>query len=138
MNLDPSSCYCLRMRKAALAAAQFYNRILAPSGVTARQYFLLLQVGRLDCCNVRQLAEAAGLDRSTLSRSLKPLFEQGLLLDAKQPQAKSSRLRLTEQGQAVLVQAGSLWEQAQLMLERQAGAEGIAAFEQVFSILDTL
>ena len=138
MEQNPADCYCLRMRKASLAAAEFYNGILAPSGVTARQYFLLLTIGKMERCSVRELADAAELDRSTLSRSLKPLREQGMIADQKAGGAKSSRLELTDKGRAVLEQARILWGQAQRALEEKAGKEGKEALEKVFSLLNEL
>lgn len=138
MNQQPFPCYCLRMRRASQQAAVFYNRILAPSGVTARQYFLLQTISRLGPCSVRQLAEAAELDRSTLSRSLKPLREQGLTADRKAAGAKSSRLELTDKGRTALDQAQALWQQAQWSLEERAGPQGVEALERVFAVLEGL
>ena len=135
MNQEPSPCYCLRMRKASLAVSAFYNRILAPSKVTSRQYFLLASIGRLGSCSVRELAE---LDRSTLSRSLKPLREQGMVADQKVGGAKSSRLELTDQGRAALSEALELWQKAQSSLAEQIGPEGLEALEKTFAALTGL
>lgn len=87
---------------------------------------------------MRELADAAELDRSTLSRSLKPLREQGMIADQKADGAKSSRLELTDKGRAVLEQARILWGQAQRALEEKAGKEGKEALEKVFSLLNEL
>ena len=138
MNQEPSPCYCLRMRKASLAVSAFYNRILAPSQVTSRQYFLLASIGRLGSCSVRELADAVELDRSTLSRSLKPLREQGMVADQKVGGAKSSRLELTDQGRAALSEALELWQKAQSSLAEQIGPEGLEALEKTFAALTGL
>ena len=138
MNQEPSPCYCLRMRKASLAVSAFYNRILAPSKVTSLQYFLLASIGRLGSCSVRELADAVELDRSTLSRSLKPLREQGMVADQKVGGAKSSRLELTDQGRAALSEALELWQKAQSSLAEQIGPEGLEALEKTFAALTGL
>ncbi len=138
MNQEPSPCYCLRMRKASLAVSAFYNRILAPSKVTSRQYFLLASIGRLGSCSVRELADAVELDRSTLSRSLKPLREQGMVADQKVGGAKSSRLELTDQVRAALSEALELWQKAQSSLAEQIGPEGLEALEKTFAALTGL
>lgn len=138
MKQEAPLCYCLRMRNASQAVAEFYNHILASSGVTARQYFLLIQIGQMDLCSVQQLAAAVELDRSTLSRSLKPLKEQGMIADRKAEGARSSRLELTEKGKTVLAKAERLWQKAQRSLEEQIGPQGVEALEKIFAALSGL
>ena len=66
-------CHCLKMRRSAENVIHFYDTILAPSGVTVRQYSLLNAIAEHRGCNVRALAEITLLDRSTLQEALSRL-----------------------------------------------------------------
>lgn len=131
-------CYCLRTRKANSAVAKFYDHILEPSGVTVRQYSLLLYISQREGISVRELADMAELERSTLARTLKPLFHKGLIVDAKNPGARDSKLQLTENGQETLFQAAALWRQAQETVMEKLGAEKLAMVDEVLEMLQGL
>ena len=133
-----AACYCIKVRKANGTVTKFYDKIMAPSGVTVRQYSLLLHISRTEGVSVRQLADLAGLDRSTLARSLKPLFHKDLIRDAKPTGTRDSRLRLTERGTAVLSEAARLWGEAQRRFAEALGPEGLQKLEDVLQTLDAL
>jgi DNA-binding MarR family transcriptional regulator len=112
----PTLCYCLKIRRATGAVTRFYDQILAPAGVTICQYSVLLNIFRSEHCSVRELADIAELDGSTLTRNLKPLFRQGLVQDTKLPGMRNSRLELTNEGKKTLEMARPLWQASQDML----------------------
>lgn len=118
--------------------ARFYDRMLEPSGVTTRQFSLLLNISRSEDVNVRQLADMANLDRSTLARNLKPLFSKCLIEDNKLPGARDSKLRLTETGRETLEQARCLWEKAQDTVAEKLGREKLEMLETVLEALEAL
>jgi DNA-binding MarR family transcriptional regulator len=135
----PASCYCLKIRKASAAVTKLYDNILEPCGVTVRQYSLLFNISyRSNHCSVKELADMAELDRSTLARSLKPLFLQGLIVDTSRPGTRNSQLELTEAGKETLERAKILWSNAQLALMQKFGDEGLAALEKVLRLLEVL
>lgn len=133
-----TDCHCLKLRRSAENVIAFYDHILSPSGVTVRQYSLLSAIGTRKECSVSQLAEATELDRSTLARSLKPLFNRGLILDLKQSRARDSRLVLSEQGIAVRDHAAALWAEAQAAFETKLGGETVKMLETALAALQTL
>lgn len=135
---DSRNCYCLRTRKAASSIKDFYDRMLAPSGVTVRQYSLLLNISNLQDCSVRELSDATELDRSTLTRGLKPLFNGGYVIDTKDTHCRDSRLRLTEKGQRTLSQAAALWKNAQDEVEIRFGVDGMQKLNSVLEMLQKL
>lgn len=133
-----ASCYCLKTRKASAAITKFYDNTLAPCGVTIRQYSLLLSISQAESCSVRDLADMTDLDRSTLARSLKPLFQQRLIVDRKEPGARSSRLELTPDGQDTVVCAAQRWAEAQEMVKHKFGKAGLEELENVMAMLGTI
>ena len=136
--VNTASCYCLKTRKASASITQFYNGILKPSGVTVRQFFLLQSISQAVFCSVRELSDITGLDRSTLARSLKPLYHQGLIIDNKDLGSRNSQLKLTQAGTITLKQAKQLWDKAQITFMQKIGKEGADALEKAFQALKDL
>lgn len=137
-RIDNTVCHCLKMRRSAENVIQFYDTILAPCGVTVRQYSLLSAISEHRGCNVRILSEATLLDRSTLARSLKPLIKSGYIKDNKAAGARDSVLELTEKGISACKEASKLWETAQRRLEEKLGKEQLAALENTLALLQEL
>ena len=131
-------CYCLKIRRASAVITKFYDKILRACGITIRQYSLLLNISRAEQCSVRELADRTELDRSTLTRSLKPLYQQKLIVDAKQPGTRNSRLELTEAGKETVARAKLLWAEAQEDVKETLGEEGLSSLEKVVSLLESL
>lgn len=137
-RVDNTVCHCLKMRRSAENVIRFYDRILAPCGITVRQYSLLNAISEHSGCNVRILSEATLLDRSTLARSLKPLMQAGYIKDNKAAGARDSVLELTEKGASVCRDAATLWESAQRQFEAKLSKEQLSAFEDTLVLLQDL
>lgn len=133
-----TTCYCLKVRNANNHITAFYDRMLEQSGVTIRQYSLLLNISRAESLNVRELADKSNLDRSTLARNLKPLFTKELIQDLKLPKARDSKLKLTDKGMKTLIQAQDLWEEAQGTVIKKLGYDKLAMLDIVLKELETL
>jgi DNA-binding MarR family transcriptional regulator len=133
-----TNCHCLKMRRSAENVIRFYDGKLSPSGVTVRQYSLLRQVGLHPGCSVSELAKLTELERSTLARSLKPLFSEGYLEDRKKPGTRDRSLHLTASGKRTCIKAGRLWAEAQLEYEESLGADTVKALEDALLKLQSL
>lgn len=138
MDTKKISCYCLKTRMATGNLVKFYDNMLEPSGVTTRQYSLLLNISRREDVSVRELADMTNLERSTLARNLKPLFSRLLIEDKKLPGTRDSKLRLTKNGREVLEKAQGLWEKAQSGLAEKLGQEKMDMLETVLDALEAL
>lgn len=135
MKQSKALCYCIRLGRAANAVTAHYNRALAPTGLTLRQFFLLRSLERLGSGSVMDLAVRMELDRTTLSRTLRPLTERGLIRDCLEPGHRSRRLELTEQGHHLLSRGAPLWEAAQAEMEQRLGTQEL---EQILSALEKI
>lgn len=122
-------CFCLTLRRSAEHVARFYDTMLAPAGVTVRQYSLLKAVATHQGCTVSELAGVMCLDRSTLARSIKPLLKAGFLIDEKEVGARNSKLQLTEAGVVAYQQAFTLWKEAQERFYDILGEESLENLE---------
>lgn len=137
-RIDNTVCHCLKMRRSAQSVVAFYDNILEPSGVTARQYSLLNAVFLNGGCNIGTLSEVTLLDRSTLSRSLKPLISAGLIDDKKPAGGRDSSLELSEKGDEVYRQAMGLWQEAQRLFEEKIGKDNVEALEEMLLLMQEL
>ena len=132
------SCYCLKFRTASAEVTKYYDSVLAPCGVTVRQYSLLRYISEFGQCSVKELADRADLDRSTLSRSLKPLLHQGLVVDQKATGERRSTLELSEAGERTLGQGRRLSEEAQNSFMERLGRERLVQLDNVLDSVKEL
>lgn len=135
---NSTACYCLRTRRASAAVTKFYDNMLESCGVTVRQYSLLLNISQAEYCSVKELADMTELDRSTLARSLKPLYHHGLVIDIKEPGTRNSQLELTNAGKETVEYAKQLWTEAQKAVKLKLGEDGLHSLEKVLDLLEAL
>jgi DNA-binding MarR family transcriptional regulator len=121
--MDPLPCYCLNARRAALALTARYDEALAPHGLKVTQYSLLCSVARHGTPNLTRLAEATGLDRSTLGRNLRGLEALGLVALSAGEDQRDRVVSVTAAGKARIRAAGPAWKAAQAEVEAALGAE---------------
>lgn len=137
-SIDITKCHCIKMWLSAGNVIQFYNNILSPSGVTARQYSLLDKIVENEGCSVRELSDATELDRSTLTRNLKILMRAGYIEDRKKKSARNSILYLTKEGVNKYDYATELWVKAQKAFEDKVGKDTVKELERILKLLQTL
>ena len=121
------ACACLGFRKASRSVTQFYDQLLAPCGLRSTQLVVLLGAYVLGSSNLRRLADELAMDRSTLTRNLKPLISQKLLRTAPgKGRGRSKAVEVTARGREKLLAAAPLWQQAQDALREKLGHERLA------------
>ena len=109
---DTAGCVCFALRKSARAVSQLYDAALAPSGLRATQFSLLASLRAGGRLTVSRLAEAMVMDRTTLTRNLKPLMGRGLIKSCKGQDRRQRPIEITSKGETVLARALPLWKQA--------------------------
>jgi len=110
---DLRDCACFSVRRAARAVTQLYDDVLRPSGLRATQFSLLAVIRLTGTGTITALADAAVMDRTTLTRNLKPLAEAGLVAVREGEDARVRKVTLTAAGRTRLAAAQPYWEQAQ-------------------------
>ena len=90
----------------------------------ATQFTLLATLERQGELPLTQLAEALVMDRTTLTRNLKPLIARGLVQDSPEADRRVRRLSLTPAGRAVLAEALPLWQAIQSRFVAGVGRKG--------------
>ena len=66
-------CLALRALSTARAVTRRYDAALRPSGLTITQFTLLISIARLKPVAISALADVLSMERTSLSRNLKPL-----------------------------------------------------------------
>lgn len=107
-------CVCHAMRRAARAVTRRYEQRLRPLGLSAGQFTILAALNDGRAVPLGVLATALGMDRTTLTRDLKPLERKGLVASSKHSEDRRMRvLEITRRGRDLLVEGLPLWEAAQ-------------------------
>lgn len=119
--MDEVLCLCSNARRAALALTSLYDEALAPHGLKVTQFSVLHAVKGRSAPNLSALAEATGLDRSTLGRNLRVVEGLGLVALSPGDDARDRVVRLTPRGEDTLKAATKAWLRLQ---ERVSGALG--------------
>lgn len=118
---DLASCTCANLRKAARAVTQAYDAALQPAGLKVTQFTVLATLAKRGEMPLMKLAEAMVLDRTTLTRNLRPLVARGLVSEAQDADRRVRRLTLTAAGRAALEAALPPWREAQTRLVAALG-----------------
>ncbi len=131
------SCACANIRRTDLVVTQFYDGILAPSGLYAIQFGLLSTINNLAPITINHLAKVMDMDRATLTRHLKMLIDQDLLRYEGEDRG-ASQVLLTPEGEQALSHALPLWQEAQEHIERNFGLQRFNTFLGELASIRTL
>lgn len=134
-NFTKIDCYCIKLRRAANIVSDIYDHCLDSMGLSITQYSLLGNLQKIESCSVTDLANYIGLERTTVVRTIRPLFSKGLISDASAPNQRNKILQLTEKGEKILEQCKILWRDAQEEVEKRIGKENA---DMLMKILDQI
>lgn len=126
INTTPLPCTGGRLRKLTRRMTSFYEQRLRTIGLKLSQYSVLMNIST-EPQSLLQLAARLEMDRTTLTRSLKPLVECGWVAEAPADDARQRLLVLTTSGQHFRKRAQRVWREAQSALETQLGRDFVVA-----------
>ncbi|SDX64730.1 DNA-binding transcriptional regulator, MarR family [Collimonas sp. OK242] len=113
-----SQCSCSTLRQLTRKMTNIYDHYLAADELTISQYSLLARIGKYGPVGVIPLANNMGMDRSTMSRTLKPLIRAGWIETVDLPlemltDKRSFGVSLSTDGQRKWQQSMPNWRKAQ-------------------------
>jgi DNA-binding MarR family transcriptional regulator len=123
----PTKCTCARLRRTTRRITQIYDHALKDTGLKITQYSILAGVARWQPVSISELAARIALDRTTLTRNLKPLQRDMLVRVADGADGRSRSIEITESGQARLDAAKGSWRDAQDTFQRTLGDDDTQA-----------
>lgn len=118
---SPINCSAARLLRAARVLTRHYDEALRPAGITITQFGLLNVIKRAEPESISDIAGILDIDRTTLSRNLKPLEKANLVFRGNEGGSRRRRVLLTTLGVAKLEEAMPLWQQAQTRVEQVLG-----------------
>jgi len=111
--MDAKNCTNFNLRKAARTVTHLYDEMLKSSGLRSTQYSLLTVLSMGEAETISNLAHQLVMDRTTLTRNLKPLQSQGWIKRVPGEDRRTRAWTITAQGRKALARALPLWQKAQ-------------------------
>jgi DNA-binding MarR family transcriptional regulator len=118
-------CACTQVRRFARKLSSLYDGLLSPEDLTITQYSLLADIERAGQLSHAVLAEKVGMDRTTLTRNLRPLTRARWVTAGIGKDRRQRLLQLTAAGRRKLLRSFPLWEEAQRKFLSQIGTESL-------------
>jgi DNA-binding MarR family transcriptional regulator len=120
-------CSCFAARRAARTITQHYERHLKPTGLKVTQFTLLAMLEIAGPLGLTRLAEQMAVERTTLTRNLRPLLTRGLVSESGAGDGRVRLLAITRRGTAAAVAALPRWREAQRSIARSLGTGAVGA-----------
>lgn len=131
------NCACFNVRKAARAVTQLYDNILKPTGLRGTQFTLLIALSIRGNIGISQLADVLVMERTTLTRNLKPLEKQGLITITEGSDRRTRSVMLTAEGREKINEMTPYWEQAQEIITSGMGNQDMnAMLERISKVIE--
>lgn len=112
-----ANCAAVRTLSAARTVTKIYGDTLRPLGITITQFTLLITIGRVRPESISEIGQWLNIDRTSLTRNLKPLEAAGLVIRADEGPQRKREIKLTKKGEETLRSAYPLWRSAQDQVE---------------------
>lgn len=130
-----ATCACFHLRKASRAVTQLFAENMTSTGLQGTQFTILVAVAIAGSSAISDLAEGLAIDRTTLTRALKPLVKRGLVVVEPGKDRRIKVVSLTPEGYTVMSQAIPFWQEAQARVVENLGEE---KWNILLMLLDTL
>ena len=102
---------------------QVYDALMSETGLRGTQFTILVMIAANDAITINKLAEALLMDRTTLTRNLKPIEKQGWIDVFPGVDRRTRAVKLTDDGVKKLKQALPLWKKAQKEVSEKFGKQ---------------
>lgn len=123
-NIDltqASSCICFNLRKTSRTITKIYDEALRVVNLRVTQFSILAFVYYYKNITITLLSNELAMDRTTLTRNLKPL-ERGKFIDIrKQEDPRYKTISLTSKGKEIFQNALPVWSQVQANVVQRIG-----------------
>ena len=111
--LPTRDCLCSAYRRATRALTQHFEAQFRGSGLRATQFTVLSTLVQTSPIPSTRLARHLGMERTTLTRNLKPLEDRNLLTISEGSDARVRQIAITKEGTALALKLLPQWQKAQ-------------------------
>jgi len=123
----PSLCPAFNIRAASRIITQIFDEILKPSGLQVTPFTLLIGVHNLDSPSISNLAKGLVMDRTTITRGLKPLENDGFIKIVSGDDKRTHFVELTGKGKSALKKTLPYWEKARDTVSKEFGEKHLGS-----------
>ena len=116
-----AECPLNELRMATRAITRIFDAFLKPTGLLATQLPILVKATTLGPITISAMATELVMDRTTLTRNLKPLERQGLIAIAQGGDRRTRVVSITPRGEALLMDVVPLWAKVQDLITQKLG-----------------
>ncbi len=121
---EMGGCVCFSLRKAARVMTQVYDTALAGTGLRITQFSLLAMLrAHGGPRRISDLARDLVMDRTTLTRNLRPLERQGFVAISAGEDRRERLATITPEGEAAVASALPRWRAVQEQVMHLFGSE---------------
>ena len=119
------ACIADKLRLLNRFMTRLYDQALRPTGMTTSQMNILVVVAKYGEATFHQVGDWLHMEKSTLSRNLRRVQQNGWLVIRPAGKGNIHSLKLTPKGHRTLQQGLPLWETAQREAKAILGKTGI-------------
>src|SRR6516162_11914019 len=106
-------CVCAAARRASRELTRAFEKEMRGSGLRGTQFSLLAMLAQTGPMPTTRLADFLGLERTTLTRNLRPLVRDGLVRIAEGQDRRVRKAAITPVGEEAARRAFPFWRKAQ-------------------------
>lgn len=128
-SFDPSFCISAKVMRINRLTAQIFRNHLSAFDVSNSQVSLLFVLTKRPNLRQRDLSDFLILEKSSLNRNLKRLFERGLI------EKSANLIHLTDAGLAFVAEIIPAWENAMVEIRSKIGESGEEAIHNLVNNL---
>lgn len=137
--LELRHCISNNLQKTARAVSRMYAETMRPAGLTRAQFPILGVLDAIGPLPMGDIAARLYMERTTLTRHLKPLEEAGFVeRPVSNSDARVREVAITAAGRRKLRQAQRLWNKAQQEMLTRYGAANWQSLEAALRTLRRL
>lgn len=127
-----AECLCMASRRAARTVTRAFDRRLRPFGIRATQFSAVVMVSLRGALTIGELAEALGVERTTLTRNLELIEAKGWVkIETGDEDARARVVSVTPKGRAAVNAAFGAWREAQGAALAAIGPSGAKAIRNL-------
>ena len=117
------ACASFNFRRTARAVTRLFDLAFQETGIRSTQFAILVGVAKTQPTSIGALAELLVIDSTTLTRSLRLLEKDGLLVVSKRSIKRQRFVSLTPRGEQVLADVMPAWQKAQERFTQAIGKD---------------
>lgn len=133
--MKSEDCFAMSLRLINRQVTNMYDDALRPLKITIHQLNIMMVILEQKSLSATELSEITMLTRSTLSRNLNRLKNDGLVELTGARSSKRQPITLTESGIDLLAKAKPIWKKMQASTYRILGPNGVEMIKAINSAL---